>query len=97
MDNAGTRTKRDRGLVKPFLKTTLDWLIFNHAGRQRLWSKREVVTNSHRSADKFDITSQCARSDIKCVTDEKSAWVHIWAFTQIKCVSEPNRVYLVIV
>src|SRR5262249_44091824 len=36
MDDASTGTKRDRRLVKPFLKATFDGLIFNHSGREWL-------------------------------------------------------------
>src|SRR5438477_6004205 len=79
------------------MKRGADGLIFNDTRRERFGSKRKIVTNSHRTTDKFDITSQCARSDVKGVTDEKSARVHVRALTEIKCVSEPDRVYLVIV
>ena len=71
-------------------------MIFHDTRRERFGSKWKIVTNSHCAADKFDIASQRARSDVKRVTDEKSARVHIWALTQIKRISDPDGIYLVI-
>ena len=72
-------------------------MIFHDTRCERFGRKWKIVTNSHRAADKFDITSQCARSDVECITNEKSTRVHIWALTQIKCVSETDGIYLILV
>src|SRR5262249_32285319 len=51
MDDASTRTERDRRLVHPFLEATFDGLIDNHTGCERFWSKRQIVADAHRATD----------------------------------------------
>src|SRR5262245_66343943 len=56
MDDAGTRTKRDRRLLDPSLETNLDGLICNKARCKWLWSKRKIVADANRAKDAIDVT-----------------------------------------
>src|SRR5215468_99599 len=96
MNNAATRTKRDRRLVDPSLETTLDGLICNHTGRERFWSKRKIVADAHRAANEFDVATKAARRHIDGVADKKAARVDVRALTKIECVCESDRVHLII-
>ena len=60
MNNAGTRTKCDRGLAKPALQRCAGRLIFNYTRRERFGSKWKIVTDAHRASDIFDIASERA-------------------------------------
>ena len=60
VDNAGTSTESDRGLLEPALERS-PWFIFDHAGRKRFWPKRKIVARPNRASDKFDVASERAR------------------------------------
>src|SRR5437773_4425399 len=81
MDEAGTRTKRDRRLVNPSLETTLDGLIFNHTGREWVWSKRKIVADAHRAADEFDVAAKRTRRHVDSVADKKATRVDVRALS----------------
>src|SRR5262245_29614855 len=96
MDDAGTRTKGDRRLVNPFLETTFDGLIDNHTGRERFWSKRQIVADAHGATDQFDVAAKPARRHVDGVPDKKATQVDIRAFTEIEGVRQSNGVHLII-
>src|SRR5215470_15837458 len=47
MNNSDASAKRDRGLPEPPLKTTAKGLVFDHARRERLRSKWQIIANAH--------------------------------------------------
>src|SRR5262245_12704136 len=96
MDDAGTRTKRDRRLLDPSLETTLDGLICNHARCKWLWSKRKIVADAHRAADEFDVAAKRARRHVDGVADKKAAWIDVRALTEIECVCQSDGIDLII-
>src|SRR6201982_2157436 len=96
MDDAATRTKRDRRLVEPSLETTLDGLICNHTGRERFWSKRKIVADAHRAANEFDVATKRGCGHIDGVADKKATGVDVRALTKIEFVRESDGVYLIV-
>src|SRR5580765_2796438 len=96
MNNAGARAEGDRGLAKPTLQRCAGGLILNYARGEWLGSEWKIVADTHRAADKFDITCQRARSDVERVINEETARVNIWTLAQIKCVGESDGVYLIV-
>src|SRR4029078_660781 len=96
MNNAGTRPKRDRRLTKPILKTTVDWLIVDHAGREWLWTKRIIVTDAHRASDKFDVATDAARRHVDGVADKKASWINVRVLTKIERVRKSKGIHLIV-
>src|SRR6266853_1850089 len=90
---AGMRAKCNRGLPEPPLKWRARGLIYHYTRREWLGAKWKIITNAHRTADKFDIAPERARGHLHRVANEEPAWVHIRTLTHIKCVSESDRIY----
>src|SRR6266404_7031227 len=95
MDNAGTSTESDRGLLEPALERSSRF-IFDHARRQRFRPERKVVADSDRASDKFDVASERARCQIQCVIDQEPPRCHEWALPHIEGVREAESIYKVI-
>src|SRR5215510_12656783 len=79
----------------PLARSIAGRFVFHHTRRERFRSKWQIIADPHRPADKFDVAPESFRGHIHCVVNQPPARVHIRAITQIKCVTQPNRVYQV--
>src|SRR5436189_2136856 len=95
MNNARASTEPDPGLLKPALQWSAR-LIFDHARRERFWSKGKVVARPNRASDKFDVASKRARRQIEGIVDQEAARRHERALPHIERICEAQSIHKII-
>src|SRR6266700_2011258 len=95
MNNARACAEPDPGLLEPALQWSTRF-IFDHAWRERFWSKGKVVAQPSSAADKFDVASKRIRSQIQSVVEEKPTRRHVWALPQIERVRQADRIHKIV-